>query len=166
MLKLKHFEPEDTDGFNAFVAEHPPRNTSKQSGIILNEKGITVFYEEGMPFTPKEQVAHLTEEIRNKRLEVLMNENTIRSEDPKQAELNTVIEEINKELQAIDPADTTKDTREVKKEKEQDLELAQNKIEASENLVLISKRGQDAARQAIVSMQSIIDDIESGAFVA
>lgn len=165
MLKLKFFPPGKEEEFNKFTETHPPRNTQSQSGIILNQNGVYVFYEEGVPLTKEEQVAQLVEEIRKKKTELLIGEPMIQLKADETEDFRTRLAKLSNVEARAENLEEKKEKYDVQKKVKQTASDLKKKIEANEAWLLTMTANGDMARQQISYLEATIKRIEDGELV-
>lgn len=157
MLKLKYFDPKNPnhdEEFNSFIAGHAPRNTKNSPGIVLNQNGLYVFYEDGDSFSKSEMVAEIKEMLRSKQYEILVGEPMIRLKKAETEKFKTLLADIEEAIshgtqaKGIDAA-------------AQKSQLKQT-IEANEAWLLTNGANQENAREQIAYLKNVLADIEAG----
>lgn len=165
MLKLKFFKPGDEEEFNKFTAVHPPRNTQSQSGIILNQNGVYVFYEDGVPLTKEEQVAQLVEEIRKKKTELLIGAPMISLKADETEDFRTRLAKLQNVDSRTENLDEGKEKYDVKKKIKETVKDLQAKIVANEAWLLTMTSNNETCRQQIKYLEATIKQVEDGELV-
>lgn len=165
MLKLKFFPPGKEEDFNKFTEKYPPRNTKSQSGIILNQNGVYVFYEDGVPMQKEEQVALLLEEIRMKKTEILIGTPMLRLKADETEDFRLRLSKLGTTAEKADKLEGGKDKYDVKKKIEQTKKELAAKIEGNEAWMLTTSQNHDMCRQQIKHLEATIKDIEEDALV-
>ena len=160
MLKLKRFEHSQTDELNEFRKEFGPRNTKDSGGIIINESGLYIFYEDGEPYDKTEQVAWLKEQIRVKKFEALQSETQARQFENMNLELNKDLDEKKNEREPLSP--TKKEERD--RVKELDTEIKSIEARMNQNNVMAFQGDANAklAMLTVTTLKEVLEDIEKG----
>lgn len=154
MLKLKFFPAEKgcDDDFNTFMESHAPRNGKNSPGIIFNQQGVYVAYEDGEPYSKPEQEAEIMEMIRGKKYELLISEPMIRLKRDETEQFKLLMQKLDQSMMAVEkPKGLFNQKNELKQ-----------KIEANEAWLLTNEANQTNAREQITYLQKVLEDIRSG----
>lgn len=163
MLKLERFEHSQTGEFNDFRKKHAPRNSDKSGGIIINESGLYVFYEEGEPLDVVEQEAWLIEQVRSKKQEVLQAEPALRQIKAENGQLETDLADRQSELAGL--SDTKKNDRDKVKEINGEITQIQARITMNAQFIFMTEANRQKAQATIAAIRSVLEDIKSKSFV-
>lgn len=77
MIKIKTFEIKEAEAANKFMAEHPPRSTEKQSGLVFHNGSIVIIYDNG-EVNPKDREGVITTQLEGDRSKLLLVEQQLK----------------------------------------------------------------------------------------
>ncbi len=165
MLKLKFFPPGKEEEFNKFTEKYPPRNTKSQSGIILNQNGVYLFYEDGVPMQKEEQVALLLEEIRMKKTEILIGTPMLKLKADETEDFRVRLAKLDKTEEKAEQLEGKKEKYDVQKKIKQTKDDLMKKIEGNEAWMLTTTQNQEMCRLQIKHLELTIKSLEDGELV-